>query len=538
MSTQKLGIKVPPFDKNDYNNWKMKMLLYVRAANPLYIGILENGPFVPMKIIPESVKNGVRILQKSVPKEKSEYTETDKEYIAHDHNLQLIIMWDAIEALMEGSEEVRENIYDMLIARYEAFKAIPGGNFSQIYERFMLLLNELTLHGKTYTQKEINRKLSIVMPPHLVVKTETIRERSDFRTMTLERLFGKPKTFEMELEQREIIYGSGSSEAKGMALQKTAALIADEPYFGYQQLVEYGINDHTVAQSACSSVKTDYPTTKSEIVEVEIDEVSVDPEDEFYTREELEQLEDKSMAYMAARFKHIKFSRNPRYKKASGNKFQNKEGYSGSGSRSTGNYKTNLYDKSKVSPEISVDDMTTADYKKTINELGQEMYNLHTSLLALESDKCSLSLKIAKLEERIDELALEKLMNTNLKERIERIRKSKEILDSQRVDKKVAIGLDYSSLESSKKKKRKENEGVFVSAGTENAPEGTNIPKILKNTKTPIFRKAQTEHLIEEDLVIKEELKNEEVVKPQVKQETQDVPSNPQVREDSDKKPD
>ena len=150
----------------------------------------------------------------------------------------------------------------------------------------MLLLNELTLHGKTYPQKEINRKFSFVMPPHLVVKTETIRERSDFEDHDSGKLFGKLKTFEMEIEQRKIIYGGGSSEAKGMALQKTTALIADEPYFGYQQLVEYGINDHTVRQSDCSSVKADYPSTKYEIVEAEIDEVSVEPEDEFYTQEE------------------------------------------------------------------------------------------------------------------------------------------------------------------------------------------------------------------------------------------------------------
>ena len=59
------------------------MLIYIRATKPLYIGIWENGPHVPMKIIPESVKIGVRIPQKYVPKDKSEFTETDKEYIAH-----------------------------------------------------------------------------------------------------------------------------------------------------------------------------------------------------------------------------------------------------------------------------------------------------------------------------------------------------------------------------------------------------------------------------------------------------------------------
>ena len=104
----------------------------------------------------------------------------------------------------------------MLITKYEALKAIPGENISQIYKRFMLLLNELTLHGKTYPQKEINKKFSFLMPPHLVLKTKTIRERSKSRTMTLERLFGKLKTFEMELEQRKIIYGGGSMESKSM----------------------------------------------------------------------------------------------------------------------------------------------------------------------------------------------------------------------------------------------------------------------------------------------------------------------------------
>ena len=56
MSSQKVGsIKIPPFDKENYGLWKKKMTLFIKAANPLYMGIMDNGPFVPQKLIPESV---------------------------------------------------------------------------------------------------------------------------------------------------------------------------------------------------------------------------------------------------------------------------------------------------------------------------------------------------------------------------------------------------------------------------------------------------------------------------------------------------
>ena len=71
MSSQKVGsIKIPPFDKENYSLWKKKMTLFIKAANPLYMGIMENGPFVPHKMIHESVTDtGERIPQKFVPKE-------------------------------------------------------------------------------------------------------------------------------------------------------------------------------------------------------------------------------------------------------------------------------------------------------------------------------------------------------------------------------------------------------------------------------------------------------------------------------------
>ena len=179
MTTQKTGsIKVPQFDRDHYRLWKMKMLLFIRASNPMYLSILKNGPYIPMKTIEATAgAGGSRTPAGTVPKEMSEYTDTDKEYVRLDTGLMLIIvdstdkemsyqimnctsgkhMWDTIELLMEGTAEVKENRLDILTSQYEAFKSFQGETVSQLFERFTRLLNELSMQGKTYPLRESNR---------------------------------------------------------------------------------------------------------------------------------------------------------------------------------------------------------------------------------------------------------------------------------------------------------------------------------------------------------------------------------------------
>ena len=53
MSSQKnCNVKIPKFDKDNYNLWKMKMMLFMKATNPMFPDILKNGPFVPLEEIP------------------------------------------------------------------------------------------------------------------------------------------------------------------------------------------------------------------------------------------------------------------------------------------------------------------------------------------------------------------------------------------------------------------------------------------------------------------------------------------------------
>ena len=52
---------------------------------------------------------------------------------------------------------------------------------------------------------------------------------------------------------------------------------------------------------------------KQEIVEAEFTESTQESdEDDFYSMEELEQLENKTITYMAEKFKNLRFMRNPK----------------------------------------------------------------------------------------------------------------------------------------------------------------------------------------------------------------------------------
>ena len=73
MSSQKIGgLKVPKFDKGNYNLWKKRMLLYLRAVDHRYIKIIQKGPYVFEEVDPENT-------EKRIPKNPDNYTEKEIE---------------------------------------------------------------------------------------------------------------------------------------------------------------------------------------------------------------------------------------------------------------------------------------------------------------------------------------------------------------------------------------------------------------------------------------------------------------------------
>ena len=94
MSTHRISnVKIPLFDKENYGLWKKKMMLFLQVANPKYLGVLKNGPKIPMVIVAESIENNIGVISaRTYPKDPADYTSDEREDVSLDINLQLILV--------------------------------------------------------------------------------------------------------------------------------------------------------------------------------------------------------------------------------------------------------------------------------------------------------------------------------------------------------------------------------------------------------------------------------------------------------------
>ena len=88
MSTTKHEpIKIPVLNKANYPSWKVKMMLYLEAADPDFIEKITDGPHVPKKLIS---RDGTTP-EHYVDKQKVEMTREEKLEVLKDAKVKSIL---------------------------------------------------------------------------------------------------------------------------------------------------------------------------------------------------------------------------------------------------------------------------------------------------------------------------------------------------------------------------------------------------------------------------------------------------------------
>ncbi|VFQ73313.1 unnamed protein product [Cuscuta campestris] len=188
----------PLFDGTNYTYWKERMRIYIRSTNFQLWLVIKNGEETPMKKVDE----------KLVPKTEDEFDVEDikkvENYAKAINMLYCAVnpddyrkisccttakeMWDKLEVTYEGTDQVREAKIDYLTQEYEMFRMKEGEKIDDMFDQFSKIINDLHALKKTYTNRDLVRKILRSLTPEWRSKADAIYESIGVSNVTIDGL--------------------------------------------------------------------------------------------------------------------------------------------------------------------------------------------------------------------------------------------------------------------------------------------------------------------------------------------------------------
>ncbi|KAL8097520.1 hypothetical protein AgCh_030590 [Apium graveolens] len=416
----------------------------------------------------ESTDGDMVIQAYYAPKDPAEYFNSEKEKVSLDSSLQLILIesldnvmynnivkcdtakkiWEKIEILCEGIEEVRSNQRRILILQYEGFMAKPKESIIDVFERFDKLINDLQLHDKYYEAEEVNLKFLLTHPDHLEQKISAIREGRDLSRITLEVLYGILKTYELEMIQRQSL-----RSGQGHVVDGSRALIVNE------------------GQTSNDGPRSHIPVASTSHFAIECRKPKKAKKDKAYLELEVKYeallKKQQSKAYIA-------------------------EGKSWDGS------------KNDEDEELGKYALMALEQGESSSSKSQQITKLNEKLESEKQEVELLTVELAALKQKngyLKNKLREKLEKSEVK--LKSFKNASELVGQYHEKNKpcanIAIGLDYDTLTSKKKNTGDRGE----------ATKSENVPAMLKNVGSPMLKTCEV-NFSEEELIIKQEIVDED----------------------------
>ncbi|KAH9656139.1 hypothetical protein KPL70_022564 [Citrus sinensis] len=200
----------PFFDGNDYAYWKTRMRIYLQALDYEIWEVVCNGPFMP------TFKDEVG---DDIPKPSSQWSELEKRKMSLNSKAMNALfcaldkkefhrvsscesaqeIWNNLEVVYEGTNQVKESKISRYTRQYELFQMEQNENVYSMYTRFTDIVNTLGALGKTFSNSEKVKKIIRSLPKEWRPERTAIEEAKDLNTLPLDDLIGSLISYEEDL---------------------------------------------------------------------------------------------------------------------------------------------------------------------------------------------------------------------------------------------------------------------------------------------------------------------------------------------------
>ncbi|KAI3742695.1 hypothetical protein L1987_60388 [Smallanthus sonchifolius] len=134
-------------------------------------------------------------------------------------------LWEALEKMFAGSEEVKENRRDILKQQYVNFVCKKCESLSVLFNRYTYLVGELQCSKVKLENEDILKKFIRSLPSCWTLYTVSIRRTENLKTLQMTELFGMLKTYELEMIQAK--ERSSSYQTASTSTTTSSALQSD-----------------------------------------------------------------------------------------------------------------------------------------------------------------------------------------------------------------------------------------------------------------------------------------------------------------------
>ncbi|VFQ86426.1 unnamed protein product [Cuscuta campestris] len=114
-------------------------------------------------------------------------------------------MWDKLEVTYEGTDQVREAKIDFLTQEYEMFRMKEHEKIDDMFDRFSKIVNDLHALKKTYTDRDLVRKILRSLTSEWRSKADAIYESIGTSNVTIDGLRGRKKRLRMALCAMDVV---------------------------------------------------------------------------------------------------------------------------------------------------------------------------------------------------------------------------------------------------------------------------------------------------------------------------------------------